>query len=74
MSHVLFNPLSAKKQTTFMSENFKKKNVPYKLYHNENSKTGRQANSVDLDEGAHNELPHYDLHGLQIQFFYVSGT
>ena len=46
---------------------FFKKNVKFKLYHIENSKT--RANSVDLDEVAHYEPPHQDLRCLQIQLF-----
>ena len=38
-------------------------NVKSKLYYIENS------NSVDLDEVAHYEPPHQDLHCLQIQLF-----
>ena len=34
-----------------------------RLYHIENSK------SVDMDEVAHHEPPHQDLHCLQIQLF-----
>ena len=44
-----------------------KKNIKSKLHHIENSKT--KANSVDLDEVAHNEPPHQGLHCLQIQLF-----
>ena len=42
------------------------KNVTSKLCHIENSKTRERANSVDLDEVAHNEPPHQDLCCLQI--------
>ena len=41
-------------------------NVKSKRYHIENSK---RANKVDLDEVAHSEPPHQDLHCLQIQLF-----
>ena len=64
----IFNSLATKKQTTkFSSANFQKMLSP--SYINiENSKTRGQT-VVDLDEGAHNEPPHQDLHCLQIQLF-----
>ena len=58
-----FNSLTIKKQTTkFSSANFLK-NVKSSLYYIE------RADSVDLDEVAHNEPPHQDLLCLQIQLF-----
>ena len=66
------NSLTTKKQMTkFLSAKFskkKKKIVKSKLYHIENSKT-RWANSVHLDEVAHNEPPHQDLRCVQIQLY-----
>ena len=60
--------LTSKEQMTkFSSSVFK--NVKAKLYHTENSKI-RGQNSVDLDEVAHNEPPHQDLHCLPIQLFF----
>ena len=56
------NSLTTKKQQqNFHLQIFK--NVKSKLDHIENS------NSVDLDEVAHYEPPHQDLHCLQIQLF-----
>ena len=73
-----FNSLTTKKQTTkYLSANFQK-NVSSKLYYIENSKTRGQTVqilmrwlSVDLDEVAHYEPPHQDLHCLQIQLYYL---
>ena len=63
----------AKKQATkFRSVKFKKKNVVAKLYHIVIAKTG--GNSVAPDEMAHHELPHQELHCLQIQLFPVFGA
>ena len=41
--------------------------VSSKIYHFENSETRGQTD--DLDEAAHHELPHQDLHCLQMQLF-----
>ena len=45
----------------------RKKNIKSKLYHI--AIRDWRANSVDLDEVAHYEPPHQDLHCLQIQLF-----
>ena len=60
------NSLTTKNHDKFFVCNFSK-NVESKLYYIENSKTGGQ--TVDLDEVAHYEPPHQDLHCLQIQLF-----
>ena len=58
-------PLNTKKQTTkFTSAKFQR-NVSPSICHIRNSMTRRK--TVDLDEGAHHELYHQDLHCLQGQ-------
>ena len=62
------NSLTTKKHTTkFSSANLKKKEL--KLYLIAKTKTRGQTVTVDLDEVAHYEPPHQDLHCLQIQLF-----
>ena len=63
----LFNSLTTEKQTTkFSSANFQKMLSPsYILLRIQRL----EGNSVDLDEVAHYEPPHQDLHCLQIQLF-----
>ena len=63
----LVNSLTTNKQVTkFSSANFQKiyvKTISYLEFKD------KRANSVDLDEEAHDEPPHQDLRCLQIQLF-----
>ena len=65
---VCVNSLTTEKHTTkFSSANFSKKklNPCYFIMRIQR----QRANSVDLDEVAHYEPPHQDLHCLQMQLF-----
>ena len=63
----LFNYFTTKKQTTkFSSANFQKMlSSSYIILRFQD----QRANSVDLDEVAHDEPPHQDLRCLQTQLF-----
>ena len=59
-----FNSLTTKKQTTKFPSAYFQKKIKSKRYHIEH-----RANSVDLDEVAHDEPPHQDTRCLRIQLF-----
>ena len=64
-----FNSLNTKKQTTHFST-AKKKKKKKNIHANSYSKfRDWRTNSVELDEVAHYEPPHKDLHCLQIYLF-----
>ena len=62
-----FNSLNTKKQTTHFSAAKKKKKTSTPI-HIQNFRDWR-TNNVELDEVAHYEPPHKDLHCLQIYLF-----
>ena len=71
------NSLTIEKMTTkFSSANFQKMSSPSYITLRIQRLEAEQSrpNSVDLDEEAHYQPPHQDLHCLQIQVFFISGT